>query len=66
MHFIDEKVRSKGYGSMLMNDWEEDMKKQEYGMLLTSTCADKTVQHFYRELGYKDCGGLIIDYLNYK
>jgi len=28
MLFIDEKVQSKGYGSMLMNYWEEDMKKQ--------------------------------------
>jgi len=61
MLFIDEKVQSKGYGSMLMNYWEEDMKKQKYGMLLTSTCVDETAQHFYRKLEHKDCGGLIID-----
>jgi len=65
MLFIDEKVQSKGYGSMLMNYWEEDMKKQEYGMLLTSTRVDETAQHFYRKLGYKDCGGLIIDIPRY-
>jgi len=57
MLFTDEKVQSKGYGSMLMNYWEEDMKKQEYGMLLTSTCVDETAQHFYRKLEYKDCIG---------
>ncbi len=45
MLFIDEKVQGKGYGSMLMNYWEEDMKKQEYGMLLTSTRVDETAQH---------------------
>ncbi len=61
MLFIDEKVQGKGYGSMLTNYWEEDMKKQAYDMLLTSTRADETAQHFYRKLGYKDCGGLIID-----
>ncbi len=65
MLFIDERVQGKGYGSMLMNCWEEDMKKQEYGMLLTSTCVDETAQHFYRKLGYKDCGGLIIDIPRY-
>ncbi len=65
MLFIDEKVQGKGYGSMLMNYWEEDMKRQKYGMLLTSTQADETAQHFYRKLGYKDCGCLIIDIPRY-
>ena len=29
-----------------------------YGMVLTSTQVDEDAQHFYRKLGYKDCGGL--------
>lgn len=37
------------------------MKSQGYDMLLTSTQVDEEAQHFYRKLGYKDCGGLIID-----
>ncbi len=41
------------------------MEDQGYGMLLTSTQADETAQHFYRKLGYKDCGGLIIDLPQY-
>ncbi len=65
MLFIDEKVQSRGYGKMLMNYWEEDMKTQGYGMLLTSTQVDETAQHFYRKLGYKDCGGLILDIPRY-
>jgi len=65
MLFIKEKVQGKGYGKMLMNYWEEDMKAQEYGMLLTSTQVDETAQHFYRKLGYKDCGGLILDIPRY-
>lgn len=66
MLFIDENVQGRGYGSMLMNYWEKDMKKQGYGMILTSTQVDETAQHFYRKLGYKDCGGLIIDIPRYK
>ena len=41
------------------------MKSQRYGMLLTSTQVDETAQHFYRKLGYKDCGGFVIDIPRY-
>ena len=34
-------------------------------MLLTLTQADENVQHFYRKLGYKDCGGFVIDIFGY-
>ncbi len=58
---FENKVETKrGYGKMLMEHWEEDMKKQGYGMLLVSTQVDEDAQHFYRKLGYRDCGGLII------
>lgn len=61
MLYIDEDVRNKGYGKMLMEYWEKDMKEQGYDILLTSTQVDEEAQHFYRKLGYKDCGGLLID-----
>lgn len=41
------------------------MKSQGYGMLLTSTQVDEAAQHFYRKLGYKDCGGFVIDIPRY-
>ena len=49
-----------------MEHWEKDMKAQGYGMLLTSTRVDEKAQHFYRRLGYKDCGGFIIDISQYE
>lgn len=61
MLFIDEKYQRKGCGRQLMEYWENDMKEQGYAMLLTSTQADETAQHFYRKQGYTDCGGFIID-----
>lgn len=60
MLFIDGPCQKRGYGRRLMEHWERDMKEQGYGMLLTSTQADETAQHFYRKLGYRDCGGLVI------
>ena len=49
-----------------MEHWENDMKSQVYGMLLTSTQVDEEAQHFYRKLGYKDCGCLVIDVPGYE
>ncbi len=63
--YIESGSRGKGFGSLLMKHWEKDMKSRGYGLLLTSSQADETAQHFYRKLGYKDCGGLIIDIPEY-
>ena len=59
--FIEKDHQKKGLGSRLMAHWERDMKVQGYGMLLTSTQVDEEAQHFYRKLGYRDCGGFVID-----
>jgi len=64
--FVEEAYRNKGYGRRLMEHWEEDMGRRGYGMLMTSTQVDETAQHFYRKLGYKDCGGLIVDIPGYE
>ena len=59
--FIEKDHQKKGLGSRLMTHWEKEMKAQGYGMLLTSTQVDEEAQHFYRKLGYRDCGGFVID-----
>ncbi len=65
MLYIDEPYQRTGYGTQLMQYWEEDMKARGYGMLLTSTQADESAQHFYRKIGYRDCGGLVMDIPGY-
>ncbi len=64
--FIDSDHRKKGYGKLLMEHWEQDMKSLGYGMLMTSTQVDEDAQHFYRKLGYKDCGGFVVDVPGYE
>ena len=66
MLFVDWNYQRKGFGKALMEYWEADMKSQGYGILLTSTQVDEEAQHFYRKLGYKDCGGLVIDIPKYE
>lgn len=66
MLFIEFRFQGKGYGKKLIEYWENDMKLQGYGMVLTSTQVDEDAQHFYRKLGYKDCGGLVVDIQEYE
>lgn len=66
MLFVDWSKQKRGYGRELMKHWENDMKKQGYGMLMTSTQVDEDAQHFYRKLGYKDCGGFTVDIPGYE
>ena len=66
MLFIDWEYQHQGYGRKLMEYWEKDMKSSGYGMLMTSTQVDEEAQHFYRKLGYKDAGGLLIDLPGYE
>ena len=48
-----------------MEHWENDMKAKGHGMVMVSTQVDEDAQHFYRKLGYKDAGGLLIDIPGY-
>ena len=66
MLFVDWPFQKQGYGRKLMEYWEEEMKKAGYGMLLVSTQVDEGAQHFYRKIGYKDCGGFTIDIPGYE
>lgn len=59
--YIDFSYHKKGYGRKAMEFWEDEMKKLGYKMIMTSTQVDEAAQHFYRKLGYKDCGCLVLD-----
>lgn len=66
MLFMDDAFRGRGYGRRLMEFWEHDMASQGYGFLLVSTQVDETAQHFYRKLGYRDCGAMVLDVPGYE
>lgn len=61
MLFIAPGFRGQSYVRKLLEYWENDMRTQGFGMVLTSTQVDEAAQHFYRKSGYRDCGGLLID-----
>ncbi len=59
--YINFSYHNKGYGRKAIEFWESEMAKQGYKMIMTSTQVDEDAQHFYRKLGYKDCGCLVLD-----
>lgn len=65
MLFIDRNYQRMGYGKKLMEFWENDMKLAGHSMLLTSTQTDECAQHFYRKIGFQDCGGLLFQVPDY-
>lgn len=64
--YVRDGEQSKGYGRMLMEHWEKDMKARGYGLAMTSTQEDEEGQHFYRAVGYRDCGELNLPFPGYE
>lgn len=62
MLYVEQECRGRGYGSQLMRHWEMDMQSRGYDLLLVSTQADEDAQHVYRKLGYRDCGGFVLEH----
>ena len=61
MIYFDEDYRRKGFGKKAVLHWEEEMRMLGYTAIMTSTQVDEDAQHFYRKLGYKDAGCLLLD-----
>ena len=64
--YVREEEQRKGYGRILMEYWEKDMRARGYGLVLTSTQEDEEAQHFYRAVGYRDCGELNLPFPGYE
>jgi GNAT superfamily N-acetyltransferase len=60
MLFIIQGYRGRGIGASAVKFWECQMKLQGYQLVLTSTLSSEDAQHFYRKLGYKDAGSLLL------
>ena len=58
--YLEPDSRAKGYGKAAMAQWEAEMRSMGYPCVMTSTQSDETAQRFYRKLGYKDAGCLLL------
>jgi ribosomal protein S18 acetylase RimI-like enzyme len=60
MLYLDIEYRNIGIGKDLVLFWENEMKTKGHELIMTSTLANEQAQHFYRKLGYKDSGCLLL------
>ena len=58
--YVKDGMRGQGIGKALMERFEEDAGKSGYKFVLTSTRSDEDAQHFYRAIGYHDCGTMLL------
>lgn len=61
MIWIDEPFRGLGFGRIVVQHWENEMKQKGFDIVMTSTQSDEHAQHFYRKMGYVDAGALLLD-----
>ncbi|MBO9596974.1 MAG: GNAT family N-acetyltransferase [Cohnella sp.] len=60
MIWIDEPYRGQGIGKQVVLHWEDEMRGRGFRLVMTSTQSNEEAQHFYRKLGYKDAGCLLL------
>ena len=59
--WLEDSCRRQGFGTKAMLHWESEMRRLGYKMLMVSTQVDEEGQHFYRKMGYKDMGAIVMD-----
>ena len=59
LHF-EEDERGKGYGTKMVEYWENMLKAQGCIKVMTSSQQDEYAQHFYVKLGYNAIGGFML------
>lgn len=57
---VEEPYRRQGYGKMLVEYWQRQMKQAGFSQVMTSSLSDEAAQHFYRKLGYRDIGAFVL------
>ena len=58
--FLLDGHRRQGHGRALVTRWETDMAARGHKLVMTSTQSDEDAQHFYRRLGWRDAGALLL------
>jgi len=62
LEFIEILVSQRGrkIGATSVRAWEQEMRSRGFDLVLVSTSADSNAQHFWRKMGYVDCGALTV------
>jgi len=64
--YLEDDYRGIGFGKQAMSHWEDEMRSLGYKMIMVSTQVNEDAQHFYRKIGYKDMGSIVMDIAPYE
>jgi GNAT superfamily N-acetyltransferase len=56
--YVVAEHRGRGFGRLLVEEWESRCRAAGHPWVLTSSQSDEQAQHFHRHLGYRDSGTL--------
>ena len=59
LHVVEERRRH-GIGRRLVDAWESRCREDGHATVMTSTLSSESAQHFYRMMGYRDAGCLLL------
>ena len=57
---VSESERNKGIGKLAIHQWESALIAQSHCVCCVSTQVNEQAQHFWRAIGYQDCGVLML------
>lgn len=60
MLWVNPEYRLQGIGKRLVEFWELEMRNKDFKLVMTSSQSDEEAQYFYRKIGYKDAGSLVL------
>lgn len=55
--YLKEEVRNKGFGTLMLDKWENDMKNEGFSYVITSTQENESAWEFYEKRGFFNKGG---------
>ncbi len=58
--YAQKSFRNQGIGKQILDFWENEMRKKDYKLIMTSSLSNEEAQFFYKKLGYQECGSLIM------
>ncbi len=57
---VSDACRGRGYAREALQVWEEERAAEGWPTVMASIPSDDAAQHFYRRMGYRDAGSLLI------
>jgi len=60
LFYVTDPHKGKGFGTKAIRHWENEMRSLGHKMIMVSCEVNENAQNFYRKMGYKDMGAIVM------